>query len=91
MKSISTNELETISSGIAGTARKMNLAEVEISDRIWPVGDDASRADDAIRLVNYGAFRAAITNGDPVFEESDPAGFGDLLAAYGADGNNPQT
>ena len=70
------------SAGIATEAKKANLSTVEfIGEYDHP--DHPGSKDWSIRLYFVRDTCVADTNGDPVWEEDDPAAFAALLAEYG--------
>jgi hypothetical protein len=64
------------SSGIRAQAIKDGLADIEM---LATSGNGSAR----ITVYRFGEVRVAVTNGDPVWEESDPEAFDELLAEYG--------
>ena len=72
---ISIKNLNSI--GIAVEARKVGLHTVT------KLGDNGKSGDARVTIYQLGEVRVADTNGDPVWEESDPSGFLELLDAEG--------
>jgi hypothetical protein len=54
-------------------------ALVDGIDFITPLGDNGKTGDARVNVYQFGDVRVADTNGDPVWEESDHAGFAELL------------
>lgn len=64
------------SQGIKIECEKLGLNEIEL------LSVDGT-GDNRIRIFQVGSVRVMDTNGDPVWEESDPQGFSDILAERG--------
>lgn len=70
------------SAGIAHEAQKAGLGTVELFGE-FEHPDHLGSKDWSIRLYFVGDACVADTNGDPVWEEDDPAAFAALLEEYG--------
>jgi len=66
-----------ISAGIRNAARKAGITSIE------RLGDNGKTGDAKVVIYRLGEVRVAATNGDPVWEESDPAGFAELIESEG--------
>ena len=66
------------SAGIRRQAARLGLSEIE------EIGS-AGAGDGRVTLYRLGDVHVATTNGDPVWEEDDPAGFVAWLAEIGID------
>ena len=65
------------SAGIVIEARKAGL------DTVTKLGDNGKSGDAKVTIYRLGDVRVADTNGDPIWEESDPSGFSELLESEG--------
>ena len=65
------------STGIRIAARKDGITSIE------RLGDNRKHGDAKVVIYRLGVVRVAETNGDPVWEESDPTGFAELLESEG--------
>ena len=82
MKIIHTSKIN--SAGIVYEASEAGLSTVDfIGEFHHP--DHPGSADWSIRLYFVGDVCVADTNGDPVWEQDDPAAFAELLAEYGVE------
>ena len=72
------------SAGIAHEARTAGLSTVELFGE-FEHPDHPGSKDWSIRLYFVGDTCVADTNGDPVWEEDDPATFAALLEEYGVE------
>lgn len=72
---ISIENLNSI--GIAVEARKAGITTVT------KLGDNGKSGDARVTVYQLGDVRVADTNGDPVWEEADHAGFAELLESEG--------
>ncbi len=74
MKTEKIISIESInSSGIARVTRSEGLTTVV------QLGDNGKSGDARVTIYMVGEVRVAATNGDPVWEESDPSAFAELL------------
>jgi hypothetical protein len=64
------------SNGIKTQAKIDGITEVELLAT-------SGTGDQKITVYQFGPVRVADTNGDPVWEESDPCGFADLMEEAG--------
>jgi hypothetical protein len=87
MKDIPIEELAAISADIHAAALKVGCTHVSVSGRIWPGASASGAPELAARFVEYSWLRAAVLNGEAIFEEADPKRFLDLLIAYGLEDN----
>lgn len=70
--------IEAITSiSIRSAAEKLGLEEITL------LGDNGKSGDARVTVYELDDVRVAATNGDPVWEESDPAGFAELLESEG--------
>ena len=82
MKTIHISKIN--SAGIVYEAREAGLSTVDfIGEFHHP--DHPGSADWRIRLYEFNGIRVADTNGDPVWEEANPAAFAALLEEYGVE------
>jgi len=65
------------SAGIVAEARKAGISTVT------KLGDNGKSGDAKVTIYRLGDVRVADTNGDPVWEESDPSSFAELLESEG--------
>ena len=65
------------SAGIVIEARKAGL------DTVTKLGTNGKTGDAKVTIYRFGAVRVADTNGDPIWEESDPSSFAELLESEG--------
>lgn len=65
------------SAGIRAQARKDNISTVT------ELADNGKTGDARVTVYRFGDVRVADTNGDPVWEESDPAAFAELMESEG--------
>ena len=70
--------------GIAGAARAAGCEHVALVGE-YEHPDHPGSKDWSIRLYFVGDVCVADTNGDPVWEQDDPAAFAELLAEYGVE------
>lgn len=82
MKTIHISKIN--SAGIAREAKKTGLSTVELLGE-YEHPDHQGSKDWSIRLYFVGDACVADTNGDPVWEQNDPAAFAALLAEYGVE------
>src|SRR4051794_23339728 len=83
MKDIPTDELGTISAEICEAAKRIGCTHVSITSPIWPGGKLSGPGEAAARFVEFSWLRAAVINGQAIFEETDPKAYRTLLTAYG--------
>lgn len=72
---IATDDITSI--GIATEARRAGIASITY------LADNGKTGDAKVTIYRVGDVRVADTNGDPVWEEADPAAFAELLASEG--------
>jgi len=65
------------SAGIVAEARKAGISTVT------KLGTNGKTGDAKVTIYRLGDVRVADTNGDPVWEESDPSSFAELLESEG--------
>ena len=65
------------SAGIVAEARKAGISTVT------KLGTNGKTGDAKVTIYRLGDVRVADTNGDPIWEESDPSGFSELLESEG--------
>jgi hypothetical protein len=65
------------SAGIRAQGRKDGISEVT------KLGDNGKSGDHKVTIYQFGDVRVADTNGDPVWEESDPESFAEILEQCG--------
>lgn len=76
MKTTTIKTSDIKSAGIRAQAQKDGIAEITQLAA-------AGAGDEKITVYQFGEVRVAATNGDPVWEESDPEAFDELLAEAG--------
>ena len=82
MQTIHISKINSV--GIAREAKKVGLSTVELLGE-YEHPDHPGSKDWSIRLYFVGDVCVADTNGDPVWEQNDPAAFAALLAEYGVE------
>jgi hypothetical protein len=87
MKDIPVEELAPISTEIHAAALKVGCTHVSVTGKIWPGAAASGAPELAARFVEFSWLRAAVVNGEAVFEEADPKRYLDLLFAYGLEDN----
>ncbi len=83
MKDIPVEDVAAISPEIHEAALRVGCTHVSITGHIWPGGRVSGVAEEAARFVEFSWLKAAVIDGQAIFEETNPKAYAELLDAYG--------